>query len=435
MILSGISKLKPYRIHFLYFFIIWWTPTILDGIFGKYGGVTGGILQLMAFSISALFLLGSFYKTKNGFVFGLFIFMLFLSVMRIFALLNIHFRTKLINDPIGIFILIISLVAIFSTTHKFSSGFIWFRHLPLFLEMAAQPIIAATNGYTSRPFPVGKLHYSKDKIIQFAKYLHKELIATTYVQDDRVILVFSNGLFQYIPFLKPDFNHLSYVSFNYQGEIAVNFARRDYKKYWDEITFDQLCNSFGNIIIDFFEAFKKREQGNFFQDLNRKGLRIRQPEFSPPAYLDHEGKQIKKINIKWVILSGVFLFFVFITVEGFIETTYLFFAGKQDMEMWQKLTAHWGAAEILLNISVAMAKFIIIMWIYAALIPRFGVGLKNALITCSIAILLLYLQAINTLNLGLVEPWPAKLWISDVIFNLIEMPIALYAGAWLYRED
>ncbi len=434
---SAYSKLKPYRIHVLYFFIIWYTPTYLDGIFGKFGGLVGGALQLLVFSIAALFLLGSFLKSKNGFAFGLCLFMIFLSIIRFIAIMNIEWRGRYIIDPMGIYIFIISLIAILMTTHKFSSGFIWYRHLALFLDLAAKPVMAASNGYTNRPFPVGKSQYSKEEIIRFAEYLHRRLIATSYIKDDRVVLVFSNGLFQYIPFLEPDFNRLTYVAYGYGGDISVNFAKKDYKKYWDEITFDQLCNSFGNIMIDFFNAFKKGEGGTFFRKLNKEGLEIGQPELNPSYNSSDEVGTMKKnkINYNWVILSGLLAFFVFATVEVVLESIYGFLFDRQWMGVFLDITADWGSWEKLLNVLIAVGKFIIFMWIYAALIPRYGASKKNVLMTSLIVLVLLFLQLLNEINLGFLETIPTRIWLIEIPLNMIEIPIAIFAGAWLYRED
>jgi hypothetical protein len=433
---SAYSKLKPYRIHVLYFFIIWWTPAYLEGIFGKYGGLVGGALQLLVLAAAALFLLGSFLKSKNGAVLGLCVFMLSLGAIRLLLILNIR-ESKIIADPGGIFIFIISLIAILITTHKFSSGFIWYRHLPLFLDLAAKPVIATTNGYTNRPFPVGKSQYSKEEVTRFAEYLHRKLIATSYIKEDRVVLVFSNGLFQYIPFLEPAFNRLTYVSFGYGGDISVNFAGRDYKKYWDEITFDQLCNSFGNIVVDFFNAFIKGEGDAFFKKLNKEGLEIGQPEFNPSFDSNEGGREMKKnkINYGWVFLSGLLAFFVFATVEFVLEGSYGFLFDKRWAAVWQELTAHWGSWEKLLNILIAVAKFIVFMWFYAALIPRFGAGKKNVLMTSLMVLVLLYLQVFNEVNLGLWEALPTSLLFIEIPFNMVQIPAAIFAGAWLYRED
>jgi hypothetical protein len=434
---SAYSKLKPYRIHVLYFFIIWYTPTYLDEIFGKYGGLVGGALQLLVFFMAALFLMGSFLKSKNGFAFGLCLFMIFLSIIRFIAVMNIEWRGRYIIDPMGMYIFIISLIAILMTTHKFSSGFIWYRHLPLFLDLAAKPVMAASNGYTNRPFPVGKSQYSKEEIIRFAEYLHRKLIATSYIKDDRVVLVFSNGLFQYIPFIKPDFNRLTYIAFGYGGDISVNFAKRDYKKYWDEITFDQLCNSFGNIMIDFFNAFKKGEGGTFFRRLNKEGLEIGQPELNPYSNSNDKAGTLKKnkINYGWVFLSGLLAFFVIITVEAVVEGTYGFLFDRQWVAVWQDITSEWGSWEKLLNILIAVVQMVLFMWIYAALIPRYGASKKNVLMTSLIVLALFSSFVLNMGNLGFLGAIPNRMWLLNVIFSIIEIPIAIFVGAWLYRED
>jgi hypothetical protein len=297
--------------------------------------------------------------------------------------------------------------------------------------------MAVTNGYTCRPFPVGKSQYSREEIIRFAEYLHRKLIATSYIKDDRVVLVFSNGLFQYIPFLEPDFNRLTYVTFGYGGDISVNFAKRDYKKYWDEITFDQLCNSFGNIMIDFFNAFKKGEGGTFFRRLNKEGLEIGQPEFSPSYNSSDEKGTMKKykINYHWVILSGLLAFFAFATAEVLIESIYGFLFDRQWLGVSLDIMADWGTWKKLLNILIAVGKFISFMWVYAALIPRYGASKKNVLMTSLIILVLLSLQVLNEINLGLLVGIPIRVWLIELPLNMIEIPIAIFAGAWLYRED
>jgi hypothetical protein len=439
------SKLKPYRVHVLYFFIIWWTPAILLDVFGKAGGMTGGILQGLVFTAAALFLLGALIRSKNTYVLGLFLFMSVLGLFRFITVLNMHSKDS-IKDPYGLFVFLVSLIAIMVTTHKFSSGFIWYRHLPLLLDLAAKPVVEATNGYTNRPFPVGKFDYSREEALGFAGYLNKELTAVTYVEDERVVLVFSNGLFQYIPFVKPGFDRLTYVSIGFGGGIDVNFARRDYQKYRDEVTFDRLCNSFGQLIIDFFNAYRKGNADKFFQDLLRQGMEIGEADMDPAAAGKNNKEEkmatitktltktrIQAIQPGWVILSGLFAFLVFITVEGIIEGMYTFAIDPRLLTVYEGITRDWSTLQKAVNILVNAAKFIIFMWIYAALIPRFGATVKNAMLTTLIVFVLLYLQVFNEFNQGLMVSVPASLWISDVIFNLIELPVAIAAGAWLYR--
>jgi len=430
-----ISKLKPYRIYVLYMFIIWYTPAILGEVFGKPGWFVGGFLQLFVFSLAALFLLGAFFKSKSGFIFMSGLFMLILSFLRFTAILNNAWRGKYVSDPMGILIFFLSLFVIFITAKRFPYGFFWQRYLPLFLEVAAKPIIATTNGYTNRPFPVGKSEYSREDIIRFAKFLNQELIASHYIMEDRVVLVFSNGLFQYIPFFKPDFNRLTYVSFGSEGDISVNFAQKDYKKYKDEITFNQLCNSFGNIIIDFFNAFQQKKGNSYFEKIKKEGIEIATPELHPYPNSDNKEVPIKKtgINYKWVILSGLLAFFVFALVESLLESPFTFLDNQWTKEI-QDLIANWGMWERLLNLLIAVAKFIIFMWIYAALIPRFGATKKNVLLTSLVVLALIYLQILNDINSGFMNPVYNNLWLIELPFNIIELPISIFAGAMLYTE-
>ena len=88
-----------------------------------------------------------------------------------------------------------------------------------------------------------------------------------------------------------------------------------------------------------------------------------------------------------------------------------------------------------MNILIAMVQLVICMWIYAALIPRYGASKKNVLMTSLIVLVLFYLFVLNMRNLGFLGAIPDRLWLMEVAFNMIEIPIAIFAGAWLYRED
>lgn len=432
---TGYSKLKPCRLHVLYFFIVWWTPAVLEDIFGFRGGFIGGIFQLSVFALAGLFLLGSFLKSKNGYIFALFFFMTFLSFLRVLALTGTGPETRKVPDPMGIFIFLISLLVILFTTVRFPAGFTWYRYLPLFLELAAKQVMHNADGYTNRPYPMGKGRYKKEEITAFARYMHKNLIASAYFEDDRTVLVFSNGIFQYIPFLKPRLTGSTYVSFHDEGTVSVNFARGDYKKYWDEATFDQLCSSFGNIVIDFFTAFNDGKGNDFLESMTKEGMEIRRPVLTPTGDPGSKMGRTGKIDTARVILSGIFALFVFMTVEGIVEGGYYNMFDPHGLEMWQALALRLGSVGKILNLSMAVVLFVISMWMYAAFIPRFGAGAKNVLITCLIFLGLAYLRVLNLMNMGFISSMSTGMLVSDVIFNLIEVPVSIFAGAWLYREE
>lgn len=132
-----------------------------------------------------------------------------------------------------------------------------FRYFRDILELAAKPVVGISDGYTGRPYPAGKARYSKEEILDFSKFLHKHFIATAYTDDNGVKLVFSNGFFQYIPFWKPNWQKVTYMTFDFNGNFSVFIAKKHYREYALELTFDQLCNSFGDVIAGLLEDYKK----------------------------------------------------------------------------------------------------------------------------------------------------------------------------------
>jgi len=86
------------------------------------------------------------------------------------------------------------------------------------------------------------------------------------------MLVFSNGFFQYIPFIKVNTQKETYVSLYYSGDFDVHIAKKDYRKYRDELTFDQLCTSFGFIILTLLSYYKKGECEKIKEILKDKEL-------------------------------------------------------------------------------------------------------------------------------------------------------------------
>lgn len=140
-----------------------------------------------------------------------------------------------------------------------------FRYFRDLLELAAKPVVGMNDGYTGRPFPAGHTRYTKKEILSFSKFLNKHFIATSYSDDTGVKLVFSNGLFQYIPFWKPNWQKVTHMSFDFNGSISIFIARKHYRQYMVEITFDQLCSSIGNVITGLMEDFQK---GDTFKILN-----------------------------------------------------------------------------------------------------------------------------------------------------------------------
>ena len=271
IIKSGHSRLRPHLTPLILFsiFIIFYNMDLfLEYVFGEAGmsiwNIVASVSVLSFLFITFLFLLGFFVKTKSTFILKILIpvpFIIFFFCCVIFPDL-FHGDTEGIIAMIGLAALTYWLLLIFPVAKKFPRtnlfGF-WNRYLYELLETAALPIKNITNGYTERPYPAGKSKYKKEEIIKFAQYLNKNLIATSFIEKDKVILVFSGGHFMYIPKLKPNLQKVTHVNFDYRGNLSVFIAKKDYQKYKDELTFDELCNSLGNIILQFLEYFKQGE--------------------------------------------------------------------------------------------------------------------------------------------------------------------------------
>ena len=73
-----------------------------------------------------------------------------------------------------------------------------------------------------------------------------------------------------------------------------------------------------------------------------------------------------------------------------------------------------------------------IVWVYAAIRPRFGPGARTAVISGIGAWYFAgFLANLAMMNMGL---FPRKLVMIGLMWSLVEYVIAAVAGAWLYKE-
>jgi hypothetical protein len=136
------------------------------------------------------------------------------------------------------------------------------------LELAARPVSDSADGFTPRPFPAGEASYTKDELKAFTKFLLKSGIAFPSNEDDRTVLLVSENMFKHFLFKKKDFQKDTYVAFDADGQVSVNIAEKDYKKYKEELTFDQLCQSLGNLFKDFLALHQQGQEEVIIEQLN-----------------------------------------------------------------------------------------------------------------------------------------------------------------------
>jgi hypothetical protein len=127
------------------------------------------------------------------------------------------------------------------------------------LELAAMTVDETADGYTARPFPVGKGTYTEDEIRSFTRFLTRHLVVSPRIQEDRVFLVINASEISYLTFRWMNIQRKTYVAFDSSGHISVHIAKRDYRRYKDELTFDRLCKSLGELFKQFLSLYKRGE--------------------------------------------------------------------------------------------------------------------------------------------------------------------------------
>ena len=76
---------------------------------------------------------------------------------------------------------------------------------------------------------------------------------------------------------------------------------------------------------------------------------------------------------------------------------------------------------------------IVLVWLYAAIRPRYGPGAKTAILAGLLGWVLLY-AFWYIYNIAW-ELFPPGLVRTSTIWGLFELPLATLVGAWLYREE
>jgi len=143
---------------------------------------------------------------------------------------------------------------------------------------------------------------------------------------------------------------------------------------------------------------------------------------------------MNEIKIKRIFLASLLTLLVFIVAELLVETTFEMLVFDQGVNAWYlKLgVQHWDWVSNLVNILIALLNTTMLIWLYAALRPMFGVGVKTALITSLFGIVFVTAFAINIVNIsGGYYPWRVAL--IEIGYLCIELPISIIVGAYIYE--
>jgi len=91
-----------------------------------------------------------------------------------------------------------------------------------------------------------------------------------------------------------------------------------------------------------------------------------------------------------------------------------------------------GGASIVVFIVGGFALGLVLVWLYAAIRPRFGAGPKTAFISAFVLWFLAYFWP--SLGSGLMGFIPGKLLAVGVIWGFAEVVLAALVGGWFYKE-
>lgn len=136
------------------------------------------------------------------------------------------------------------------------------------------------------------------------------------------------------------------------------------------------------------------------------------------------------INTRGVIVGGLVAGLVINISEYILNEPVL------GAQFAAAMTAHnlppIGGSAIALFLIYGFALGLVLVWLYAAIRPRFGPGPKTTAIAGVAVWFLAYFTSM--LNFGAIGLLPSRLLLIGLIWGLVELIIAALVGGWLYSE-
>jgi hypothetical protein len=138
-----------------------------------------------------------------------------------------------------------------------------------------------------------------------------------------------------------------------------------------------------------------------------------------------------KINLARVIIGGL-LAGLIINIGEFILNDVILKQRWADAAKLHNLPS-MGTKEMVYFVLLSFAIGLVMIWVYAAIRPRFGAGPKTAICAGLIVWALAYL--IPSAGEVVMQMLPRRLLFYGTLWGLFELPIAGLVGAWLYKEQ
>ncbi|MDH3619313.1 MAG: hypothetical protein OER91_00360 [Gammaproteobacteria bacterium] len=136
------------------------------------------------------------------------------------------------------------------------------------------------------------------------------------------------------------------------------------------------------------------------------------------------------INITRVLLGGLLAGLVICFGEYILG--WLILGGQWAEVMAEVGAGELGGGQIASFAVIALLYGIALIWIYAAIRPRFGPGPKTAVVAGLTMWVVAYLLV--SAYVSVIGMYPVGLLIAGTVWGLFELPIAAIVGAWFYQE-
>ena len=136
------------------------------------------------------------------------------------------------------------------------------------------------------------------------------------------------------------------------------------------------------------------------------------------------------INVGRVVAGGLLCGLVINISETILNV--LVVAGDMEAALKARNLPVVGMSPIVGFIVLAFLFGIATVWLYAAVRPRLGPGVKTAVITGVVVWLLAYVY--SGLGMMFIGFFPTGLTIFTLVWGLVEVVVGAVAGAWAYRE-
>ena len=139
---------------------------------------------------------------------------------------------------------------------------------------------------------------------------------------------------------------------------------------------------------------------------------------------------MEKINIKMVLLGGLIAGLV-LNIGEFVLNGLVI--GDAWMEWAKSMNLpEMGGNVIIFYVIWSFLVGIALVWLHAAIRPRFGANIRTAVIAGLFIWVTMWVLGFGSMLIQGV--FPNDLIITSIVWGLFEVPLASVAGAYLYKE-